>query len=59
MHTLRDIYYAEKQIVKALPDTVEKASDPQLKEGFQGHLRQTENQQQFRSARATTDLPST
>ncbi len=42
-HTLRDIYYAEKQIVKALPDMVEKASDPQLKQGFQTHLRETEN----------------
>src|SRR5580698_5958178 len=43
LHTLQDIYYAEKQIVKALPDMVEKASDPQLKQGFQNHLRETEN----------------
>jgi ferritin-like metal-binding protein YciE len=43
VHTLRDIYYAEKQIVKALPEMVEKASDPQLKQGFQTHLRETEN----------------
>jgi ferritin-like metal-binding protein YciE len=43
VHTLRDIYYAEKQIVKALPDMVEKASDPKLKQGFQTHLRETEN----------------
>jgi ferritin-like metal-binding protein YciE len=43
VHTLRDIYYAEKQIVKALPDMIEKASDPQLKQGFQRHLRETEN----------------
>jgi ferritin-like metal-binding protein YciE len=42
VHTLRDIYYAEKQIVKALPDMVEKAKDPQLKQGFQTHLRETE-----------------
>jgi len=42
-HTLRDIYYAEKQITKALPDMVEKASDQQLKQGFQTHLRETEN----------------
>src|SRR6185436_11646641 len=41
-HTLRDIYYAEKQIVKALPEMVEKASNPQLKQGFQSHLRETE-----------------
>jgi ferritin-like metal-binding protein YciE len=43
VHTLRDIYYAEKQIVKALPEMIEKASDPQLKQGFQSHLRETEN----------------
>src|SRR5215813_1015090 len=43
VHTLRDIYYAENQIVKSLPDMIEKASDPQLKQGFQSHLRETEN----------------
>src|SRR5581483_11656374 len=42
-HTLRDIYYAEKQITKALPEMIEKANDPQLKQGFQTHLRETEN----------------
>jgi ferritin-like metal-binding protein YciE len=43
VHTLRDIYFAEKQIVKVLPDMIEKASDPQLKQGFQNHLRETGN----------------
>src|ERR1700758_4908355 len=43
LHTLRDIYYAEKQITKALPDMIEKSSDPQLRQGFQTHLRETEN----------------
>jgi ferritin-like metal-binding protein YciE len=43
VHTLRDVYYAEKQIVKTLPDMIEKASDPQLKDGFRNHLRETEN----------------
>src|SRR5262245_57014789 len=43
VHTLRDIYYAENQIVKSLPEMIEKASDPQLKQGLQGHLRETEN----------------
>lgn len=42
VHMLRDIYYAEKQITKALPDMIEKASDSQLKQGFQTHLRETE-----------------
>jgi ferritin-like metal-binding protein YciE len=41
-HTMRDIYYAEKQIVKNLPDMIEKASDPELKMGFQTHLRESQ-----------------
>jgi ferritin-like metal-binding protein YciE len=41
VHTLRDIYYAEKQILKSLPDMIEKATDPQLKQGFQSHLAET------------------
>jgi ferritin-like metal-binding protein YciE len=43
VHTLQDIYYAENQIVKALPDMIQKSTDPQLKQGFQTHLRETEN----------------
>jgi ferritin-like metal-binding protein YciE len=43
VHTLRDIYYAEKQILQALPDMIEKAGDPQLKQGFQAHLGETQN----------------
>jgi ferritin-like metal-binding protein YciE len=43
VHTLRDIYYAEKQIVKSLPEMIEKANNPQLKQGFQTHLRESEN----------------
>ena len=44
VHTLRDMYYAENQIMKSLPDMIEKAGDPQLKQGLQSHLRETENQ---------------
>jgi ferritin-like metal-binding protein YciE len=43
VHTLRDIYYAEKQIVEALPDMIEKATDARLKQGFQTHLGETKN----------------
>jgi ferritin-like metal-binding protein YciE len=43
-HTLQDIYYTEKQILKALPTMIEKAADPQLKQAFQAHLRETEEQ---------------
>jgi ferritin-like metal-binding protein YciE len=41
LHTLQDIYYAEHQIEKALPDMVKKASDAELKKGFSAHLKQT------------------
>ncbi len=41
VHTLRDIYYAEKQIEKALPKMIDKATDPKLKAGFEKHLRET------------------
>ena len=44
VHMLQDIYYAEKQIVKNLPTMIEKASDPQLRQAFQAHLVETENQ---------------
>jgi ferritin-like metal-binding protein YciE len=43
VHTLRDIYYAERQILKALPEMIEKSNDPQLKQGFQSHLGETKN----------------
>ena len=41
VHQLQDIYYAEKQLVKALPKMAEKATDPQLKQGFLTHLDET------------------
>jgi ferritin-like metal-binding protein YciE len=44
VHTLQDIYYAENQITKALPKMIAKATDAQLKQGFQTHLTETENQ---------------
>ena len=43
VHTLRDVYYAEKQLVKALPEMVDKASDAQLKQAFQTHLGEINN----------------
>lgn len=44
VHTLRDIYYAEKQIEKALPKMIEKATNAGLKAGFEQHLAQTKSQ---------------
>jgi ferritin-like metal-binding protein YciE len=44
LHTLQDIYYAEHQIQKSLPDMVSKASDAELKKGLRAHLTQTKGQ---------------
>jgi len=40
--TLKDIYFAEKQIVRALPKMAKAAQSPDLKAGFEKHLRETE-----------------
>ncbi len=42
VHQMQDIYYAEKQLLKALPKMAEKATDPQLKQGFMTHLDETQ-----------------
>ena len=47
VHTLQDIYYAEQQITKALPEMIAQATDPQLKQAFQTHLGETEQQIQM------------
>jgi ferritin-like metal-binding protein YciE len=41
---LKDLYSAEKQITKALPKLVKAATSPELKQAFQSHLEETENQ---------------
>jgi ferritin-like metal-binding protein YciE len=43
-HALKDIYYAEQQILKTLPKLIEKAGDPQLKKDLKQHLKETEGQ---------------
>jgi ferritin-like metal-binding protein YciE len=42
LHLMQDIYYAEKQILKALPDMVEKATNRELTTAFKAHLVETE-----------------
>ena len=42
LDTLKDIYYAEKQILKALPKMAKAAQDPELKAGFETHRAETE-----------------
>jgi ferritin-like metal-binding protein YciE len=41
---LRDLYYAEKQIIKALPKMAKKATSGELKKAFETHLHETEDQ---------------
>ncbi|MGH7454263.1 MAG: ferritin-like domain-containing protein [bacterium] len=41
VQTLRDIYYAEQEILKALPAMIEKATNPQLRFGFEQHHAET------------------
>ena len=42
LHVVQDVYYAEKQIVKALPDMIEKATNRELTAAFKSHLAETE-----------------
>jgi ferritin-like metal-binding protein YciE len=41
---LRDIYHAEKQILKALPKMAKSAQHPELRSAFEAHLEQTRGQ---------------
>ena len=42
VHLLQDIYYAEKQILKALPKMIGLATSAQLRQALEAHLRETE-----------------
>jgi len=44
LDTLKDIYFAERQILKALPKMIKAAQDPKLKAGFSAHREETEGQ---------------
>ena len=41
IHELKDLYSAEKQIIKALPKMIKAATNDELASGFQEHLEQT------------------
>ena len=41
IHELKDLYSAEKQIIKALPKMAKAATSPDLKAGFEQHLEET------------------
>jgi ferritin-like metal-binding protein YciE len=44
LHGLKDVYYAETQILKALPKMVDKVKNRDLKKGLKDHLEETEKQ---------------
>lgn len=54
IHSLKDVYSAEKQIVKALPKMVKAATNPELKTCFQDHL--TESQEQVKRLEQIFDM---
>lgn len=44
LHELRDIYFAEKQIEKKLPEMIDEANDTELSSGLEKHLGETKQQ---------------
>ena len=41
LHTLKDVYFAEKKIVESLPKMIGKVSNSDLRSAFEGHLEET------------------
>ena len=46
LHTLKDVYFAEHEILKALPKMEQAAQSEELKKAFEAHRAQTEQQVQ-------------
>ena len=44
VHELKDVYYAEKQLTKVLPELAREAGDRELTKAFQHHLDETRGQ---------------
>ena len=44
LHTLKDIYYAEKLIYRSMPKMMKQATSPELKQAFEKHREETEGQ---------------
>ncbi len=56
---LADIYFAEKQLVKALPKMVKTANHPELRAAFEGHLKETQGQvERLEQVFEVLDLPA-
>lgn len=43
-HFLRDMYYAENKVLKALPDMAKKAGSSDLRQAFEHHMKETKGQ---------------
>lgn len=43
-HEVKDLYSAETQLIEALPEMAKAASNSKLKECFESHLKETQNQ---------------
>jgi ferritin-like metal-binding protein YciE len=44
LHGLHDIYYAEQQIIEALPKMIDQATNRDLSQGLRNHLEETKKQ---------------
>ena len=44
INLLKDMYYSEKQILRALPKMAKKADSAELRRAFEDHLKETEGQ---------------
>ena len=56
---LADIYYAEKQLLKALPKMAKMATNDELREAFTNHAEETKGQvERLEQAFAAMDLPA-
>jgi ferritin-like metal-binding protein YciE len=44
LHTLKDIFYAERQILRSLPRMMKKAGSPELRKALELHREETERQ---------------
>jgi ferritin-like metal-binding protein YciE len=59
VHNLKDVYNAEKQLLKALPKMAKGATSKKLKAAFESHLKETEGQvQRLEKVFQALDIPA-
>ncbi|MBB5720542.1 ferritin-like metal-binding protein YciE [Loktanella ponticola] len=58
-HTLKDIYYAENALTKAMPKMIDAVDDDDIKSAFEDHLKETkEHVKLLKKVFATIDQPA-